>query len=147
MQAKDGFFKPGFVSCGMKRSDSPPSLTDLDRRLKEAQARQDKPSKAPPGSRLAGSSEGMGVGMRIASEIVAALAVGFGLGFALDSWLGTKPWLMILFIFLGFGAALVNVIRTAQELERKAAERRKAAEAEAGPQKGPPGNAKHDDGQ
>ncbi len=130
----------------MKGSDSPPSLTDLDRRLKEAQARQEKTSKAPPGSRLAGSSEGMGVGMRIASEIVAALAVGFGLGFALDSWLGTKPWLMILFIFLGFGAALVNVMRTAQELERKAAERRKAAQAEAGPQQEPHRNAEREGG-
>ena len=82
--------------------------------------------------------------MRIASEIVAALAVGFGLGFALDSWLGTKPWLMIVCIFLGFGAALVNVMRTAQELERKAAERRKAAQAEAGPQQGPQDNAERD---
>ena len=118
----------------MKGSDSPPSLTDLDRRLKEAQARQDKTSKATPGARLAGSSLGMGVGMRITVEIVAALAVGFVLGMALDAWLGTKPWLMILFIFLGFGAAIVNVMRTARELDRKAAEERKAAQAAKSPQ-------------
>ncbi len=115
----------------MKGSDSPPSLTDLDRRLKEAQARQDKTSKAPPGARLAGSSQGMGVGMRITVEIVAALGVGFAVGWALDSWLGTKPWLMILFVFLGFGAAIVNVVRTAHELERKAAAEREAARSAA----------------
>lgn len=115
----------------MKGSDSPPSLTDLDRRLKEAQARKRESTKTSAGARLAGSSQGMGVGMRITVEIVAALAVGFVLGFALDSWLGTKPWLMILFIFLGFGAAIVNVMRTARELDRKAAEEREMARAAA----------------
>jgi ATP synthase protein I len=65
--------------------------------------------------------------MRIATEIVAALAVGVGVGLVLDSWLGTKPWLMILFLLLGAGAAFSNVVRTAKELERRAKEEKRAA--------------------
>ena len=30
-----------------------------------------------------------------------AVAVFFGIGFALDHWLGTTPWLMIVFVVLG----------------------------------------------
>lgn len=66
---------------------------------------------------------GAAVGLRIAVEMVAAIAVGVAIGFVLDDWLGTKPWLLILFCMLGFGAALLNVMRTARQLDAK---RRKA---------------------
>lgn len=73
----------------------------------------------------------MGAGFRIAVEILAALVVGTGLGVLLDYWLGTKPWLMIVFFFVGSGAALRNVVRTANQLE--AERRRKRDEARTGP--------------
>lgn len=62
---------------------------------------------------------GAAVGFRIAIEILAAMAVGIGIGLALDAWLGTKPWLLIVFCILGFGGAMANVMRTARELDRK----------------------------
>ena len=65
------------------------------------------------------SMSGAAVGFRIAVEILAAIAVGVAIGFVLDEWLGTKPWLLILFCILGFGAAMINVMRTAKELDRK----------------------------
>jgi len=64
----------------------------------------------------------MNIGFRIAVELMAALVVGVGLGVVLDDWLGTSPWLLILGFFLGSGAALNNVMRTAKELD---AERRR----------------------
>lgn len=73
---------------------------------------------------------GAAVGFRIAVEILAAVAVGVAIGLMLDGWLGTKPWLLILFCMLGFGAALVNVMRTAREMDRK---RREAKQAGAEP--------------
>jgi len=73
---------------------------------------------------------GAAVGFRIAVEILAAVAVGVAVGLLLDDWLGTKPWLLIVFCILGFGAALVNVMRTARELDRK---RREAKQASAEP--------------
>lgn len=71
---------------------------------------------------------GAAVGFRIAVEILAAVAVGVAIGLALDAWLGTKPWLLILFCMLGFGAALVNVMRTAREIERQRREAKQASE-------------------
>ena len=47
-----------------------------------------------------------------------------GLGIVLDRWLGTTPWLLIVFFVLGCAAGFLNVYRTAQELEKRAKERR-----------------------
>ena len=46
-------------------------------------------------------------------EFISAIAVGVVLGFALDWLLGTKPWLLILFLMLGFAAGVLNVLRSA----------------------------------
>jgi len=53
----------------------------------------------------------MGIGFRIGVDVAAALAVGLGIGYLLDSWLGTRPWLLVLFFFLGAGAGIANVYR------------------------------------
>jgi len=60
----------------------------------------------PPGNAL-------GLAFRIGVELVSALAIGVGVGWLLDSWLGTKPWLMLVFILLGGGAGILNVYRVA----------------------------------
>ena len=72
----------------------------------------------------------MGAGMRIAVELVAAVLVGTGIGIALDKWLGTQPWMLILFFLLGCAAACRNVYRSAQEIERQAKERKAAEQAD-----------------
>jgi len=56
----------------------------------------------------------MGIGFRIGVDLAAALAVGLGIGYLLDAWLGTKPWLLVLFFFLGAGAGVLNVYRAVQ---------------------------------
>lgn len=52
-------------------------------------------------------------------ELVAGLGIGFGIGYGLDSLLGTKPILMVLFIFLGFAAGVKTMMRSAQEAQEK----------------------------
>lgn len=94
------------------------SLTDLDKRLRAARERQNQVTK-PESSNRADAASGMAVGFRISVEIVAALIMGFGIGYYLDHLLGTKPWLMIIFFFLGIGAAFANVVRVAKQLENK----------------------------
>ena len=91
----------------MSDESPPPSNTDFDKRLREAKARR---MGAGAGNRK-GDRSGLGLGMRMASEMVVGLGVGVGIGLALDWWLGTKPWLLVTFFFLGSAAGMLNVYR------------------------------------
>ena len=61
----------------------------------------------------------MGNAFKLGTELVAAVAVGTIIGFILDSWFGTTPWLIIIFFFLGAAAGMLNVIRTANRMQRE----------------------------
>ena len=61
----------------------------------------------------------MGNAFKLGTELVAAVAVGTIIGFILDSWFDTKPWLIIIFFFLGAAAGLLNVIRTANQMQKR----------------------------
>lgn len=60
---------------------------------------------------------------RMVIELVAGLGIGFGIGYGLDWVLGTTPWLMVVFVILGFIAGIKTMIRSANELQRTALER------------------------
>jgi len=47
--------------------------------------------------------------MQIGVTIIACLAVGIFLGWLLDRLLGTSPWLMMIFTFLGVVAAFKSI--------------------------------------
>ncbi len=79
----------------------------FEERLRKAQARQ-----APaPASGSNGAPSAMGIGVRVGVELVAALAVGLAIGWGLDWLLGTRPWLLALFVLLGGAAGVANVWR------------------------------------
>jgi ATP synthase protein I len=61
----------------------------------------------------------MGSAFKLGTELVAAVAVGTIIGFILDTWFDTKPWLMIIFFFLGSAAGMLNVIRTANRMQKE----------------------------
>ena len=60
----------------------------------------------------------MGNSFKLGTELVAAVAVGTIIGFILDSWFDTKPWLIIIFFFLGAAAGMLNVIRAANKMQK-----------------------------
>lgn len=91
----------------MPESEKPPELAGLEARLKEAEARQ-AAAERPPDER----GKGLALAFRISAELVGGLIVGVGIGWLLDRWLGTKPWLLIVFFLLGSAAGLVSVMRT-----------------------------------
>ena len=61
----------------------------------------------------------MGSAFRLGTELVAAVAVGTIIGFILDSWFDTKPWLIIIFFFLGTAAGMLNVIKAANRMQKE----------------------------
>ena len=49
--------------------------------------------------------------------MASALFVGAVLGWFLDKWLGTRPWLLLLFLVLGMAAGMLNAYRTAMRMQ------------------------------
>ena len=61
----------------------------------------------------------MGTAFKLGTELVSAVLVGTIIGFILDTWFDTKPWLIILFFFLGSIAGILNVIKVAKRMQQK----------------------------
>ena len=61
----------------------------------------------------------MGSAFKLGTELVAAVAVGTIIGFILDTLFDTKPWLIIVFFFLGAAAGMLNVIRAASRMQKE----------------------------
>jgi ATP synthase protein I len=60
----------------------------------------------------------LGIAFKMSTELVAAVAVGTIIGFILDNWFGTKPWLILIFFFIGVIAGIMNVIRSAKKMQK-----------------------------
>ncbi len=65
------------------------------------------------------SSSNIGVAFKLSTEMVAAVVVGTIIGFILDNWFGTKPWLILIFFFVGVVAGILNVVRSAKNMQSK----------------------------
>ncbi len=61
----------------------------------------------------------MGNAFKLGTEMVAAVIVGTIIGFILDSWFDTKPWLIIIFFFLGAAAGMLNVVKAAKKMQKE----------------------------
>ena len=94
----------------------PSPLDDLNRRL--AAIRERRREDAGGTEREDTAKNAMGYALRIGVELVAGLVVGGGMGWLLDMWLGTGPFLLILFFFLGAAAGMMNVWRSARAMNR-----------------------------
>jgi len=95
----------------MTEPEDPSSLKDLDARLSKAQSRRRETQDRVKGAEGRAANSGLGLGFRIAVDILAALAIGVGIGVLLDRWLGTTPWMLIVFFVLGSAAGIMNVFR------------------------------------
>ena len=61
----------------------------------------------------------LGIAFKMSTELVAAVLVGGIIGFIFDNWFGTKPWLILTFFFVGVIAGILNVIRSAKNMQKK----------------------------
>ena len=64
------------------------------------------------------SSSNMGTAFKMSTELVSAVVVGTIIGFILDNWFGTKPWLILIFFFVGVIAGITNVIKSAKRMQK-----------------------------
>ena len=60
----------------------------------------------------------LGIAFKMSTELVAAVLVGTIIGFIFDTWFGTKPWLILTFFFVGVIAGVLNVIRSAKNMQK-----------------------------
>ena len=63
-------------------------------------------------------SSSIGVAFKMSTELVSAVAVGTIIGFILDNTFGTKPWLILIFFFVGVIAGIVNVFKSAKNMQK-----------------------------
>jgi len=66
--------------------------------------------KEPPSS--------IGTAFKLSTELVSAVAVGTIIGFILDKTFGPKPWLLLIFFFLVVVAGIINVLRSAKNIQK-----------------------------
>ena len=64
------------------------------------------------------TSSSIGTAFKLSTELVSAVAVGTIIGFILDKTFGTKPWLILIFFFVGVVAGIVNVFRSAKNMQK-----------------------------
>ena len=60
----------------------------------------------------------IGSAFKLSTELVSAVAVGTIIGFILDNTFGTKPWLILIFFFVGVIAGIINVIKSAKNMQK-----------------------------
>jgi ATP synthase protein I len=86
----------------------------LDRRLNDLGERLEKRKAATSraGDEAGGAAKGAySQAIKVSSEFVAGIVAGALIGYLVDWLAGTSPWGMIIFLMLGFGAAVLNVMR------------------------------------
>ena len=60
----------------------------------------------------------LGIAFKMSTELVSAVVVGTIIGFILDNWFRTKPWLILIFFFVGVIAGIMNVVKSAKKMQK-----------------------------
>jgi ATP synthase protein I len=113
----------------MSEREPPDPLARLGQRIDKARA-QNVRSQPAVGDGSA-TQQGLGVGLRSGIELVVAIGVATGLGWAIDRWLGTRPWGIIVLFFLGVAAGMLNVYRAVSGISTPVGFRRPGSDSTA----------------
>ena len=106
---------------GPGRGDISPEEAEAFRRRSDAIGKrldQVKARRAPSQSVDARArGEAFARAFRFVGELLVGVGVGGFIGWLLDRQFGTRPWLLVLFVIMGFVAGLMNVVRAAQKAQ------------------------------
>ena len=89
-------------------------LDELKTRLKIAKSRFKNKNQTEKDN----EKSSFGKAFQLSTELVSAVLVATIIGFILDNWFDTKPWLIIIFFFIGVAAGIMNVIRSAKKMQK-----------------------------
>ena len=96
----------------------PRDLDQFDAKLKAARDRIE--GREGEGSRKGSYNDSLvGVGYRMSIELVVGICAGLGLGWLIDRQMGTKPWFMLILMFVGLAAGILNVVRLSKDVQRR----------------------------
>ncbi|MGI9354317.1 MAG: AtpZ/AtpI family protein [Rhizobiaceae bacterium] len=98
----------------MPQNPKDPLPDELSHRLDALKERLGEPKESHSAKRHEASSSdkaGIAQAFRLSSEFIAGVLVGGVIGYGFDYFLGTSPWGLIVFVLLGFCAAILNVLR------------------------------------
>lgn len=90
------------------------NLTRLGERLDAMRASENKEKQAEIDDQE--NNENMNRGLKAGMELVTSIAAGAFIGWLLDSWLGTAPWFLIVFLLAGMGAGFMAVYKITQNI-------------------------------
>lgn len=90
-------------------------LKQLEQKIAQAKGEED--------SSTASDLSQANVAWQMVTELVAGIVIGLGIGLGLDALLGTKPFMLVLFILVGFVAGVRVMMRTAADVQEKQAAR------------------------
>jgi ATP synthase protein I len=107
-------------------------LREFGERLDKARAASKGPVGRAPDS-AAGTSNALAFGWRVGIELLGAIIVAVFIGWAIDQWLGTRPWGMVVMFFLGIAAGMLNVYRAVTGLGRAVGFKQDAGSSKPGP--------------
>lgn len=77
----------------------------------------DKPSRKTSAEKYK-TMRGLGIGLTIPMLLAASIVVSSMIGYYLDNWLGTGPWLTLLFLFLGIATGIRETILLIRKIEK-----------------------------
>lgn len=92
-------------------------LKRLEDRIEAARSARAEPTRTGRGEFTQGS-----LAWRMVIELVVGMGLGLAIGLGLDSLLGTRPFLLVIFALLGFAAGVRTMMRTAAEVREKRSE-------------------------
>jgi len=93
-------------------------LAELDRRIADARNAGKPKPRADKGKYAA-----MSMAWRMIIELVVSVMIGAAMGWGLDRLFGSLPLFLIVFVLLGFAAGVRTMMRSAEEIQRRQADR------------------------
>lgn len=101
----------------MAKDHEPDELDQRRRNLEGAlAARRSASQEDGTDAQKSGKGSGFGNAFKLSSEFIAGIVAGIGLGWFFDRFFETSPWGLIIFLLLGFGAGVLNVLRAAGQV-------------------------------